>query len=93
MCDFNVNLINYLKNRGTYEFLEQLNNHNFTSQITLTKKTATLIDNIFVNAQTQKQNSGNITMSISDHLPQFIIIENCKGDKPTNKTAKTTYRD
>ena len=32
-------------------------------------------------------------MSISDHLPQFIIIENGKGDKPTNKTAKTTYRD
>ena len=81
MCDFNVNLINYLKNRGTYEFLEQLNNHNFTSQITLTKKIATLTDNIFVNAQTQKQNSGNITMSISDHLPQFIIIENGNGDK------------
>ena len=54
MCDFNVNLINYLKNRGIYEFLEQLKNHNFTSQITLTKKIATLIDNIFVNAQTQK---------------------------------------
>ena len=54
MCDFNVNLINYLQNRGTYEFLEQLNNHNFTSQITLTKKIATLTDNIFVNAQTQK---------------------------------------
>ena len=54
MCDFNVNLINYLKNRGTYEFLEQLKNHNFTSQITLTKKIATLTDNIFVNAQTQK---------------------------------------
>ena len=97
MGDFNVNLINYYKNRGTYEFLEQLFNHNFTPQITLptriTEKTATLIDNIFVNGQTQKYNSGNITMSISDHLPQFIIIENCKGDKPTNKTAKTTYRD
>ena len=34
-----------------------------------------------------------ITDSISDHLPQFIIIENGKGDKPANKTAKTTYRD
>ena len=98
MGDFNVNLINYYKNRGTYEFLEQLFNHNFTPQITLpsriTEKTATLIDNIFVNGQTQKYNSGNITMSISDHLPQFIIIvENGKGDKPANKTAKTTYKD
>ena len=55
MGDFNVNLINYYKNRGTYE-LEQLFNHNFTPQITLptriTEKTATLIDNIFVNGQT-----------------------------------------
>ena len=97
MGGFNVNLINYYKNRGTYKFLEQLFNHNFTPQITLptriTEKTATLIDNIFVNGQTQKYNSGNITMSISDHLPQFIIIENGKGDKPTNKTAKSTYRD
>ena len=97
MGDFNVNLINYYKNRGTYEFLEQLFNHNFTPQITLptriTEKTATLIDNIFVNGQTQKYNSGNITMSISDHLPQFIIIENGKGDKVTNKAAKVSYRD
>ena len=46
----------------------------------ITEKTATLIDNIFVNGQTQKYNSGNITTSISDHLPRFIIIENCKGD-------------
>ena len=35
MGDFNVNLINYYKNRGTYEFLEQLFNHNFTPQIML----------------------------------------------------------
>ena len=53
------------------------------------EKTATLIDNIFVNGQAQKYNSGNITTSISDHLSQLIIIENGKGDKP----AKTTYRD
>ena len=79
MGDFNVNLINYHKNRGTYEFLEQFFNHNFTPQITLptriTEKIATLIDNNFVNCRAQKYNSGNITTSISDHLPQFIIIE------------------
>ena len=33
MGDFNVNLINCNKNRGTYEFLEQLFNHNFTPKI------------------------------------------------------------
>ena len=94
MGDFNVNLINYHKNRGTYEFLEQFFNYNFTPQITLPiriiEKTATLIDNIFVNGQAQKYNSGNITTLVSDHLPQFIITENGKGDKPANKTAKTT---
>ena len=51
------------------------------------------MDNIFLNGQAQKYNSGNITISISDQLPQFIIIENGKGDKPANKTAKTAYRD
>ena len=59
----------------------------------ITEKTATLIGNTFVNGQAQKYNSGNITMPISDHLPQFIIIENGKGEKPANKTAKTTYRE
>ena len=59
----------------------------------INEKTATLIDNIFVNGQAQKYNSGNITTSISDHLPQFIIIENGKGDKVTNKAAKVSYRD
>ena len=77
MGDFNVNLTNNNKNRGTYEFLEQIFNLNFTPKITLptkiTEKTATLIDNIFANSQAQKYNSGNITTSISDHLPQFFI--------------------
>ena len=88
MGDFNVNLINYYKNRGTYEFLEQLFNHNFTPKITLptriTEKTATLIDNIFVNGQAEKYNSGNITTSTSGYVLQFIIIENGKGDNPEN---------
>ena len=67
MGDFDVNLINYYKNRGTYEFLKQLFNHNFTPQITLptrvTEKTATLIDNIFGNGQTQ-----SIILEISQRL-------------------------
>ena len=81
--NFNVNLISYNKKRGTYNFLELLFNHNFTPQITLptrvTEISATLIDNIFVNNPSFKYLSGNITTSISDHLPQFIILENFKG--------------
>ena len=35
MGNFNVNLMNYYKNRCTYEFLEQLFNHSFSPQIAL----------------------------------------------------------
>ena len=79
MEDINVNLIHYNKNRGTYKFLEQLFNHNFTPQITLptriAEKTTVLIDDIAVNGQALKYNSGNITTYISDHLPQFIMVK------------------
>ena len=50
----------------------------------ITEKTATLIDNIFVNGQAEKYNSGNITTSTSGYVLQFIIIENGKGDNPEN---------
>ena len=94
--DFNVNLINYDKKRGTYNFLELLFNHNFTPQITLptrvNEKSATLIDNIFVNNPSFKYLSGNITTSISDHLPQFIILENFKGSNLKQERVSTTYR-
>ena len=78
--DFNVNLLNFGKKRGTHQFLEELFFHNnYTPQITLptriTDRSATLIDNIFLNTQRHKQTSGNITTSISDHLPQFTILE------------------
>ena len=94
--DFNVNLISYNKS-GTYNFLELLCNHNFTSQITLptrgTEKSATLIDTIFVKNPSFKYLSGNITTSISDHLPQFIILENFKGSNLKREQISTTYRD
>ena len=95
--DLNVNLINYNKKRGTYNFLELPFNHNFTPQITLptrvTEKSAILIDNIFVNNPSSNYLSGNITTSISDHLPQFIILENFKASDLKTERISTTYRD
>ena len=94
--DFNVNLINYNKKRGTYNFLELLFNHNFTPQITLptrvTEKSATLIENIFVINPSFKYLFGNITTSITDHLPQFIILENFKGSNLKRERISTAYR-
>ena len=95
--DFNINLIYYNKKRGTYNFLELLFNHNFTPQITLptrvTEKSATLTDYIFLNNPSFKYISGNITTSISDHLPLFIILENFKGSNLKREQISTSYRD
>ena len=41
----------------------------------VTKKSKTLIDNIFFNSLEFATISGNITHSISDHLIQFVILE------------------
>ena len=75
--DFNFNLIRYNQNKGTVEFLEHLFPNNFTPHITLptrsTLRSKTLIDNIFFNSQSHRSVSGNLTTSISDHLPQFLL--------------------
>ena len=82
--DFNLNLIKYMQYTGVNQFLENIPSNNFIPQVTLptriTEKTATLIDSIFTNSYKHNPNclSGNITTYISDHLPQFLIIENLK---------------
>ena len=40
----------------------------------ITNHSATLIDNIFFNSTTHHAISGNITYELTDHLPNFIII-------------------
>ena len=96
--DFNINLIKYMQKPGVNQFIENILANNFIPQITLprriTEKTAALIDNIFTNSY--KHNSiylsGNITTYISDHLPQFLIIENPK--QPTfNQNPPISFRD
>ena len=71
--------------------------NNYTPQITLrtriTDRSATLIDNIFQNTQHHKQTSGNITTSISDHLPQFTILEKFLGTRNIIGKEQITYTD
>ena len=66
-------------------------------QITLparvTGRTVTLIGNILINSYENKCTSGNVTTSVSDHLPQFLIIENFKGQTYNIKNPKATIRD
>ena len=77
--NFNLNLLKHAKLPGVSNFLENLLSYKFMPQITrVTKKVATLIDNILINdnALNCHITFGNITTSISDHdnLPQFIAL-------------------
>ena len=79
-----------LKILETFEFLESVFSDNFTPQINLptriTGTSSTLIDNILINSQENLYTSANLTTSISDHLPQFTIIENLLSDTLIKKT-------
>ena len=81
--DYNINLLN-CKNiynesdKNTYDFLELILSCSFMPKLMnptrMTRRSQTLIDNIFYNAVQPKIIAGNITTDISDHLIQFIAI-------------------
>ena len=76
--DFIVNLLNYNEHNQTNEFLDSLVSNSFTPLILqptrTTSHSTTLIDYIFLNVIDPDIISGNLTVTISDHLPQFAII-------------------
>ena len=94
--EFNLNMINYTQVRGAHQFLETLLSDNFIPQITLparvTKNSVTLIDNIFSDNHDHKCISGNTTTSISDHLPQVLIIGNLK-QTPLRRDVKISFKN
>ena len=75
MGDFNVDLIKYASETNTGDFYDLLCSHSFRPLILqptrVTSKTATLIDNIFINDISCHFFGGNLTSSISDHFFQF----------------------
>ena len=52
----------------------------------ITSHSNTLIDNIFSNVIDPNIISGNLTTTVSDHLPQFAIIPNIYGNISGNKS-------
>ena len=88
--DFNVNLLNYNEHNQTNEFLDSLSSNSFIPLILqptrITSHSNTFIDNICSNAIDPDIISGNLTATISDHLPQFSIIPNMFGNIPGNKS-------
>ena len=87
--DFNANLLSADDHGDTEAFYEALSCQSFQPLILqptrVTSHSATLIDNIFCNDLTLHTEGGNLTTSISDHFPQFVIIDNI--DKQINKST------
>ena len=88
--DFNVNLLNYNEHNLTNEFLDSLASNSFINFILqpmrITSHSNTLIDNVFSNVIDPDIISGNLTTTISDHLPQFSIIPDMSGNISGNKS-------
>ena len=75
MGDFNIDLVKYASDTKTEEFYNLLCSYNFRPFILqptrVAPRTATLIDNIFINDISCHSLGGNVTPSISDHYIQF----------------------
>ena len=88
--DFNVNLLNYNEHNQKNKFLDSLACNSFILLILqptrITSHSNTLIDNVFSNVIDPDIISGNLTATISDHLPQFAIIPNMFGNILGNKS-------
>lgn len=77
--DFNADLLQIESNNHLCEFFELISSFSFKplvlqpTRVTLTS--STLIDNIFINNLETNSKGGNITASLSDHFPQFSVID------------------
>ena len=80
--DFNYNLLNHDKNEAISYFLNMTLQNNFQPCITeptriVQGNNPSLVNNIFSNS-IENTVSGNLFEKISDHMPNFVLIENCK---------------
>lgn len=78
--DFNIDLLTCDSETSHANFLDLLGAYQMLPSITLptriTETSNTLIDNIFIPPSDSIIVSGNLTVSISDHLPQFLFFDN-----------------
>ena len=77
--DFNINLLNHETDNSVKHFVDIFESSLLLPSILLptrvTTNTSTLIDNIFFTPTKYKISSGNFLTGISDHLPQYLILE------------------
>ena len=78
--DLNMNLLQLRDKPEIENYFDVMTNQNFTPLITyptrITSKSKSLIDNIFFNEFSSDVVSGNLTVGLSDHIPQFALIPN-----------------
>ena len=95
MGDFYVNLLNYNTHNYTNEFMNNMISHYLLPQILhstrVTDHSTTVIDNIFSNNTTFETVSGNIMTHISDHFPQFIILNKTNIDYKRCSLSKRDF--
>ena len=95
MGNFNINLFNYDSHTETNDFLDLMISHYLLPHILhptrVTDHSATIIDNIFSNNCEMDTVSGNLLSQISDHFPQFLIINNITVDYRTCSLFQHDY--
>ena len=88
--DFNIDLLKYESHTSTNEFLDSLSSNMILPYILhptrITGHSKTLIDNIFSNHISKEAICGNLTSTISDHLPQFLIMPSIFSDPSSSKS-------
>ena len=94
--DLYINLLNYNNHQLTNDFLDSLASNSFILYILhhtrTTSHSKTLIDNIFSNLISHEIISGNITATISNHLPQFLFVPNIMS-KPSTQISNFYEKD
>ena len=90
LVDFNIDMMHCNEYTPTNEFLVLLASNSYLSYIIQpsehTSHSRTLIDNICINLISKDIIFGNITATISEHPPQFLISPNKFADSPSNKS-------
>ena len=77
MGDFNINILKVNTNDAYENFLNTLQSNHFSPFVLQPTRLQhkTLIDNIYFNSLNYQSNSGNLLVEISDHLIQYLVLE------------------
>ena len=95
MGDFNVDLLRIDSHPGSENFINTLGSFFFQPHILqptrLTDHSSTLIDNIFFNSIEHFIISGSLVYDLTDHLPNFIILNKFSSLPSSVKVYKRDY--